>query len=237
MFILFNMKKLYFLLLSSGVLSACDKEKDTPNMSYPTTFVSKQLYNTTPVRMYTRQGEVKDAARIKAFAGKWSTWYHLENKKVDATSNEKFVFVNATSVEIKDGGDPKSFEVKKVGDDLVLTAKEEFDGQCGLGEEFYFDFLRGISKYKQPVHDKKVMPYFTGIAYTYKSKEQLAVALKGDELQVYQMLSTLKSGDQYRYSVRSTLVHNRFDATGISMLHDNDTLTVQEFVAEGVKEQ
>ncbi len=231
------MRKLYFLLLSMGVLTACDKLNDGPAMDYPITFVSKQLKNTTPVRMYTKNGEVKDAQRAKAFAEKWGNWYHLEDEVAEVRSVEELTFKSKTEAEYRNGSTVDNFEVKGSGNELVLTSKEEFTAMYNFSDEHYYKVSAGISKYKPIVYDMQALAPGSGGAYYYKSKAQLFGQFKEDELHVYKMVFTLKSGTKDAFFRRTTSTSNRFDVSGLSLLRDSDTLVVQEFVGVAVKKK
>ncbi|MFD2247507.1 hypothetical protein [Pontibacter ruber] len=228
------MKKLYVLLLAVLVLSACDKEEEGPQLDYPAAFELQELYNTTPVRMYTRRGEVKDAALIKRFAEQWGAWYHLEDKKETTSAGETIMFQSASDVQVNRG----NYSLKMQGQDLLITSKGEGTGMYYQNEEFYFDLWLAISKYRSHIYDRKPLASGSGnISYGYKIKDQWVATLPGDDLHIHRMVSTLKSGDGTAFSVKTTSSSNRFDPGGLSLLRSTDTLLVQEFVLVGKRKQ
>jgi len=231
---LLHMNKLIVLVLGLAVFTSCEKKDEGPNMSYPTTFVSKQLQNSSPVRMFTVNGEVKDAALIKKFAAKWSSSYFLENKVTPINSTEKLVFTSQLSAEVRNEYNTLNYDVQKSGGDLILTSTKE--DYVIYSDEHYHNLIAGISKYKPLIYDKQPISSAAGGGYAYKTKQQLFTSLRGEELHSYQMLYTLKSGTKDYYNVRSLKIANKFDPSGLALLKANDTLVVQEFIAIGVQE-
>ena len=226
------MKKLYALLLSLTVLSACSKDEEGPDLHYPAAFEVKSLRDPSPIRMYTRNGEVKDKALVNAFADRWGKWYNLDEKsKEAANSGEVLTLLSRKEAELNNG---KRYDIQKQGDDLLLVSQNEFTGRFSQRDEFYFNLFLGISKYKPVIYDKYPTPPSGGtVEYIYKSKEQLVAALTGKELHIYQMAYTLKSGEKLAWSVKGSVFSNRFDPGVISQLRSTDTLLVQEFVMVG----
>jgi hypothetical protein len=230
------MNKLFTLILGMAILTSCEKTDEAPAMSYPTTFVSKQYKNTTPIRMYTKNGEVKNPELVKKFAEKWSSSYYLENKVTGITYSEKLTFTSQTTAEAINNGNTKSYAVEKSGSDLILTSPIEGYVKYTPADEYYMNLIDGISKYKPLIYDKQTISSYNGYSYVYKTKPRFYTTLRGNELHYYQMLFTYKSGPKDDYSVKSMKFANRFDPSGIALLQANDTLVVQEFIGIGVKE-
>ena len=227
------MKKLYALLLSLTVLSACNKEEEEPGLDYPAAFKVKTLQNPTPIRMYTRNGEVKERALVNAFADRWGKWYNLDEKSKEAAhGGEVFTLLSRTEAELDNG---KRYNIQKQGDDLLLTDKKEFTSMYAQRDEYYFNLGISIRKYKPVIFDKHLLAPTAGSpsGYAYKSKDQLVATLSGNDLHVYQLAYTLKSGDKNAWAAKGTIFSNRFDSAVIPLLRDTDTLLVQEFVVVG----
>ncbi|AMM51880.1 hypothetical protein TH61_12800 [Rufibacter sp. DG15C] len=219
------------LLLSLATLTACtDEETDALGLEYPATFSIAKTHNTTPVRMYTQAGEVKDGTLIKAFVQKWDDGYFLENKVETISSGESLVFQNSSLVELQNGSTNEAYEVSQKEGELLFTSKKEFSIFVQPSNNHYTQVSKGILKYKPLEYDFKKVPTGTGIQEMYTTKRQLVATLKGQELHVYTLKYTLKSGDQNSYAVNSMTQSNLFDPSGLSNLAAKDTLVVQEFV-------
>ncbi|WP_018478791.1 hypothetical protein [Pontibacter roseus] len=230
------MKTRFALLLSLIFLSACTKDSEGPDLDYPASFHLKRFDQVQPVRMFTRSGEVKDAAFVKghALTQRMQTLYDLGATEPEGEPGTKITLLSRSEAE-RDNGRVTRYDVQKQGDALVLTSQQEHSSGYSRNEEFYLNLMIGLSKYKPLIYDKQPLPpaLNTGMDYTYKTKEQLAVSLKGQELLVHR----LAYAHQTQYSGRSMVINNQFDPTGISLLREGDTLVVQEFAIVGVPVQ
>ncbi|MDO6388711.1 hypothetical protein Q4E40_01145 [Pontibacter sp. BT731] len=223
----------FLLFLALVWLSACGKDSDGPNMDYPATFQLKRFDQAQPVRMFTRTGEVKDQAFIKSHALtlRMQSLYDLGATEPDDATGTKITFLSGSEAEM-DNGRVTRYDVRKEDNALVLTSREERTAGYSRNDEFYMNLLAGISKHKPLIYDKQPLPPALGVGYdyTYKTKEQLAVSLKGQEL----LLHRLAYAHQRQSSGRSMVINNQFDPTGVSVLREGDTLVVQEFAVIGV---
>ncbi|WP_187262827.1 hypothetical protein [Pontibacter beigongshangensis] len=232
------MKILYRLLLLLGVFTACNKEEVAPELQYPSTYASKNMHNTTSVRMYTSNGEVKDAAVISAFLQKntqLTPFYHLKDKAIETGGAEKLTFLNAQEAELVSGTNTQRFNIAKNGLELILTNQQETTGTYNRESEAFADFTYAISKYKPIVYDKVAMP-LQDISYFYKTKSQIFITLKKNEAHFHRLAVTLKRGTKEAYRFNTLRYNNQFDPTGLSLLRNTDTLIVQEFVVVAAKE-
>jgi hypothetical protein len=225
------MKKLYSLLLSLATLTACtDDETDALGLQYPATFTASKTYNTTPVRMYTQAGEVKDVHRIQSFVQKWGNGYFLENRVENLTTDESLVFQSSSLVELQNASSKEAYEITQKDGELLFTSKKEFNLFVQSSNTHYAQVSKGILKYKPLEYDFKKLSTETGFQETYTTKLQLVATLKGQELHGHTLKFTLKSGDQNSYAVNSMTQSNLFNPSGLSTLAARDTLLVQEFV-------
>lgn len=227
------MKTRFAFFFSLILLIACTKESDRPDMDYPATFKLRRFDQVQPVRMFTWNGEVKDAAFIKkhALTQRMQMLYDLGATAPDDASATDITFLSRSEAEMNNGSLTR-FEVKKQGDALLLASKEERSSGYSRSDEFYMDLMISLSKYKPLIYDKQPLPPAsnTGFTYTYKTKEQLVVSVKGQELLVHRLAFAY----QNLHSWRSLVINNHFDPTGVSLLRDGDTLVVQEFALVGV---
>jgi len=169
------MKTRFACLFSLVLLSACTKESDSPDMDYPSTFQLRRFDQVQPVRMFTRNGEVTDAAFIKKhpLTQRMQMLYDLGATAPDDASATDITFLSRSEAEMNSGS--TRFEVKKQGDALLLTSPEERSSGYSRSDEFYMDLMIGLSKYKPLIYDKQPLPPAsnTGFTYSYKTKEQL----------------------------------------------------------------
>ncbi|MER2998463.1 hypothetical protein [Pontibacter populi] len=227
------MKKLYFLLLSAGLFVSCDKENVSPDITYPSTYKTIRFYNTTPVIMYTSGGQVKDQARVNAFADRYSDWYFLENKEQAPSSEQYLKLLSAEEAESSSNGTTNSLDVHKEGDLFVFTSKTEGTVTVTTGSAHFRDVQFAVSKYKPVITEWQQLAPATGYAYTYKTKNRFYAHLKNKELQLPRMFITLKSTNG---STITSATSNVFDAAGLTELNAGDTLIVQSFINAAVKQ-
>lgn len=226
------MKTRFAFLFLLMLLSACTKESDGPDMDYPASFKLRRFDQVQPVRMFTRNGEVKDAAFIKNhdLTRRMQMHYDLEATAPDDASDPDITFLSRSEAEMIGGS--TRYEVKKQGDALLLTSREERSSGYSRSDEFYVNLMIGLSKYKPLIYDKQALPpaLYTGFDYTYKTKDQLVVSVAGQEL----LFHRLAYAHQNQYNSRSMVINNQFDPAGVSLLRDGDMLVVQEFTIVGV---
>ncbi|MCP2045404.1 hypothetical protein [Pontibacter sp. HSC-36F09] len=229
------MKTRLLLLFALVWLCACSKDSDGPDMDYPATFKLNRMDQVKPVRMFTRHGEVKDQTLIKghALTLMMQSLSFKVAPKPDDTTVTKITFLSGSEAEM-DNGRVTRYDVHKQDGAVVLTSKQELIGGSGYSynDEFYANLLTGLSKLKPLIYDKQPVPpdQHNGYDYTYKTRVQMPVSLKAEELLVHR----LAYGYQGHYRRLSMVVNNQFDPTGVSLLREGDTLVVQEFAIVGV---
>lgn len=232
------MKTRLLLFFALVWLSACDKDADGPGLDYPATFELKRIDQVQPVRMFTRKGEVKDQTFIKGheLTLMMQSFSFKVAPKTDDSTVTKITFLSGSEAE-RDDGRVSRYDVQKQHGGLVLTSKQELIGGSGNShnDEFYANLLTGLSKLKPLIYDKQPVPphQYNGYDYTYKTKLQMPVSLKGEELLVHR-LAYGHQGQFSQYRRLIMIVNNQFDPTGISLLREGDTLVVQEFAIVGV---
>ena len=227
------MKKLFFVLLTASIFMSCDKENVSPGITYPSTYKTIKFYNTTPIFMYTSDGQVKDQARVNAFADRYSDWYFLENKEQAPSTEQYLKLLSAEEAESSSNGTTNSLDLHKDGDMFVFTSKTESTVTVTTGSVHFRDVQFAVSKYKPIIMDWQELAPATGNAYTYKTKNRFYAHQKNRELQLPRMFITLKRPNG---SVVTAATSNIFDPSGLSELDSGDTLLVQSFINAAVKQ-
>ena len=140
------MKTRLLLFFALVWLSACDKDSDGPDMDYPAAFELKRMDQAQAVRMFTRNGEVKDQALIKghALTLMMQTFsFEVAPKPADSTVT-KITFLSGSEAEM-DNGKVARYDVQKQNGMMMLTSKQELIGGSGNihNDDFYTNLLTG----------------------------------------------------------------------------------------------
>ncbi|WP_276497118.1 hypothetical protein [Pontibacter litorisediminis] len=228
------MKKTCFILLSCFLFTSCDKEDASPGITYPATYKSETIYNTTPVYMFTSVGEVKDQAVIHAFAKKRGERYFLENKEEPVSATQLLTLLSAGEAEVTNSdGTTDALDVQQEGKVLLFTSKEEGSVMVPASQVYLSDLLEGLSKYKPIRTEKQELAPATGYAYTYKTRSRFYGEFKDKGLHMHRMFITLKRPNGATVTVGTS---NAFDPEGLNLLQTGDTLLVQSFMIASVKQ-
>lgn len=232
------MNKIYLFLFSLLVLTACSKDGDMPRMDYPANFKYKQINNSSPVRMFTRNGEVKDQQLIRKFISNQNHgWYHPDGLSSEISDEGTFTLQSKSAATYVNGNVVRDYDMAYANGVFTFTSTVEGTLLYNSSGEYGRTLYIAICKYKPLMYDRQVLAPNTGYTYSYKTKAQKFAKLENDKLQFPFMIYTLKAYSGPGAYSTSTFAHdNAFDESGISVLNSNDTLVVQEFVQTAIRQ-
>ncbi|GAA4295333.1 hypothetical protein [Nibribacter koreensis] len=241
------MKKLLLLLLALSTLTGCDKEEDeevvkkeepAPTPTYPSTYLIEYKKNVTPIKMYTRLGEVKNDALIKSFVKRHASIYgYYQTNVTEKTSNSStLVFNSATELYASNARDGEYYDIKTLEDgDIVLTSRREWEALRTKSGNTFSDFVETISKVKTIVKDPQPAPYSPG-GTVYKTREQVVGTFAGNELLIHSTIITWKHTYEYGTIIYPGTYNIKFDPAGISGMGEKDTLLIQGTAVFGARQ-
>lgn len=222
------MKKIYLFAVSTVCLIACTKDETADVTSFPVELYSVRYQNTTKVRAFTQQGEIKNqfiADRLGArFTDDWSgnTWFFYElDSSLD--SRDTLRIVSADTALFKENSSVQKYRIGKSGVDFQFTPLDT--GIIFSSDTYYNNLIDAIRKYKPIYSLNETVPGPTGIVTRRKVVIGRYAAGNFSRLNFPVMTSgVINSGIYYVFSE-----NNHFNEEGYKQLRVDDTLIVQEF--------
>lgn len=212
--------KFLLILFTAALLAGCSK-KD--NYVYPVKYYEEYensfLTHFKNYRLFTRDGEIHDAALIAAYAGKYDQFFYVPGASFSDPEYSTFSLLNEDSI-FNTSRSPLA--------ELKRTAHGDYDIYS--------------TKYTIPVNDTNALFLHLGqykmhelattpLGYTYAELKSPAYVVKKvkDTLFFPMMRYIITSLRDYTFSFSSDKLNNVFSPAGAAKLKLYDTLLVQSF--------
>ncbi|MDJ1496193.1 hypothetical protein QNI19_24865 [Cytophagaceae bacterium DM2B3-1] len=211
-----------YVLVSILVLSSCKKDEE-PVLLYPSIYHTKEIFVTSDVRLFTKQGEVKDQAIITDFTNRFhEPWDFIKPKSGVIASSDRDTVKILAKDNAKIGRYAGNFHVE-FHDNMIYFVPQD---TARFEVDYMYELMLAIQKYK-PLYENR-FPISTSSGYKTIAQSVVGSYAKYTSSQLtFPMLSfllTQRGGYSY-YSIR---YNNSFDPTGYKALNTGDTLVVQE---------
>ena len=217
----YNKSTFYTLFLSLAVIS-CKKSDKGLRPVEAGKFVFEKLGDISSVRMYTKNGEVKDQELIAQYKTKYSSQFTPTN----ITSADTFQIVEEnTALYISGSGQARKFVITKMDDHYEFRSKDTSNYFTQQPDQFLYNLV----KYK-PYYISLPTPMgymTTALQYYYASTA--ANSLVFPFVNVVRF-ATIRSGQFYNSYSYSYRINNLFDEKLPGTL-TTDTVLVQTFSA------
>ncbi|WP_316838537.1 hypothetical protein [Pedobacter gandavensis] len=116
-------KTISLLFLGGCVLSACKKESKEEAVVFPLIFHSERLEMNSGVRVFTKDGEIKDPGKIANFV-KYNDYFQIPDS-TNSTKDSLFTFSSKNQVLISYGTRKTLFDLAKTNNMFLFTSTEE----------------------------------------------------------------------------------------------------------------
>ena len=214
------------ILLSIVVVALNSCKKDDDATIFPLEVYNSKLEVSSATRLYTKNGEIKDAQKVAKFVEKLDV-FHAENDK-SGIGTLAMTFLSADSVFF--GSDKNRFGVSKNSDQFIFTsAQTVLTTNVNILLEH---ILLNLFKHQNIVGSYPI-PSSNGY-YNVKAIKEVRVAYGNYRelkfpMMAYSVKSTSGSGDAYTAAYSNGVINNEFEANATSYLKGNDTLAVKMY--------
>ena len=200
-------------------LAACSKENSSPITTTKYNYFQKEgLTNFTSFRLFTKNGEVNDAALVQQYQDEFSNYFFTPSSSFNDNEFSKFAMVQEDSF-INVGITPVA-ELKRASIDVY----DKFISRNYQIENDTNNLILHISKYK--MYEART----TSLGDTYFAVESPAYIFKklNDQLN-FPIVRFIVVSRSNTFSFGSSRFNNVFSAAGLHKLGPNDTLLLQSF--------
>lgn len=220
-----NFRTLILLSIVIVALNSCKKDDDAT--IFPLEVYNSKIEVSSATRLYTKNGEIKDAQKVAKFVEKLDV-FHAENDK-SGIGTLAMTFVSADSVFF--GSDKNRFGVSKNRDQFIFTSANAYF--TPNNNSLLDHILVNLFKYRNVVGTYTI-PNFNGTYTVVNGKKEVRVAYGNYRLlkfpmMAYRVKSKLGSGDAYSVASQGGVINNELDESVISSLKGNDTLAVKMY--------
>ncbi|MBW4890611.1 hypothetical protein KXQ82_12820 [Mucilaginibacter sp. HMF5004] len=213
----------------------------TGGVTNGTTYHTSTMYNTGPVRVFSKSGEILDTAIIGRFArryftggGSGSTYlngYNGPNKQGDFS-----IQLGAGTAALIMGGGYISTKTKFTGSDIRMTTTDSIiDPLSGNDPLFLYNFKKSLGKYT-PTYDMLFSPGQGGNPFSFTVRNYLTdyYATQSGATLLYPLICGTVAVDLTAPGVTGTsstgfIINNKFSGIGNNGLKTADTVVLQEF--------
>lgn len=218
---LVNRKSIVVVLLVLIYFSAC--KKNDP-VVYPQTLKVVGYQNVKEPRLFSRQGEIKDAKIVKRFVSAYDKMGYFSTSKEYYYPSDYITFVSADSADVSITEFPAGLTVERKNGYLYLLPE---DSMTYTGDSF--TDLLAMVKYK-PGYKTYSYPSSTG--YLKFVNVRIPYIAKGDEselvLPYMNVMKYVKVNTSYNGTIYSD-INNVFDQSYPGTLASGDTILFQEY--------
>ncbi len=216
-------------ILAIAIVGVQSCKKGDDSIIFPLEVYGTKVEVSSATRLFTKDGEIKDARKIAKFVDK-SEYFQTEDNK-NALGRLAMTFLSKDSVLFD--GDSNRFGVSQNGNQFIFTSSKAF---LPIATNSLTDhILAQLFKHKNVVSDVTI-PVFNGSGgYIAKGLREVRVAYGNFvelkfPLLAYSAKSKVGTEDAYSVASNSGLTNNELDVTAPSYLKGNDTLAVKLYM-------
>jgi len=209
------------LLLSLAIvlITGCSK-KDEVDVKFPITAIAKKLDTSSPIRLFDKNGEIKDQAAIAEFTKGSQTF---ESQEGNSYYNGKIIFLSNTEMQIGDSSpDNVKYAVEVLSNDRIQYTIEDViptDDALPTGDIYMINGTATLS----------ALPYGQGKKVLYRRLLYGSFTSFKFPMLRYLKTTNLSSGNDAVSTSRSEgTAFGEFNEEYINTLQDGQTLAIQQ---------
>lgn len=210
-----NSTPILLFVLITLVITSCKKNNEKP-VTYPLNFYAERIEIVSETRMFTQDGEIKDAQKIAEFTASMDDYFKAENN-IDNKGELYVTFLSKEKAIFE--GNNYEFEVSQNGDQHLFTSELK----TIIPPKVNDSFIDYILKYQSVVTDG------TGSGLTLR---EMKVGYGNyQEIRFPVLVYATTQGIEGQFIHKTKMItNNEFNESVISQLRANETLAVKTYM-------
>ena len=210
-----NSTPILLFVLITLVITSCKKNNEKP-VTYPLNFYAERIEVVSETRMFTQDGEIKDAQKIAEFTANMDDYFKAENNLYDKgelyvtlTSKEKAIFK----------GYNYGFDVSQNGDQHLYKSEAKIILPPIINDHFTSHILKHQSATTEIPGSGRILREMR-VSYGDEKEMQFPIIA----------YATLSVVEEHTIIKTGRISNNEFNESVISQLRANETLAVKTYM-------